>query len=1492
VTKESQGKQIVKDSQYIAQAMGDGAEAKVEVTHIHQYTGCLPTGAPFQAPPLPPHFIPRPEVSNALKSRLLTDETPAPGVPFDRAHGVLVVSAIHGLGGIGKSVLAAALAHDPQVQERFPDGVLWATLGQEPDLLSLLSAWVQALGDYDFRPTTLEAASAHLRTLLHDKAALLVVDDVWDPEHTLPFKTGGPRCQVLITTRRADVADEVGADLYQLDVMTLEQSLGLLTARLGRTLEETERDEALRLAEAVGYLPLALELAATRIARGVAWEALREALEEEIARLDALEGPRARRTGLKLEASFNLSLDALRAENEEAWRAFAWLGVLPEDVAVTAPMAATLWEMDQTEAAETLELLWNDALLLPGSPVRIGEGRWSGYRLHDLLHDSARRLLTAPPEPRRARDLPGLGLTLLEAHAHLLARYQAQTQDGLWHTLPDDGYVHAHLAWHLERAGWTDELRALLREETPAGRNGWYEARERLGQTADFLSDLDRSWRAAERADAEATASGALAPHLGDQVRCALCQASINSLAANIPPELLAALVENGIWTPAQGLTYARQMPGELSRSKALTALALHLPAELMGEALAAARGIAEGLRRAETLAGLAPHLPVELMGEALAAARGIEDEGWRVYALAGLAPHLPAGLLGEALAAVRRIKVEWIRTDALVGLAPHLPAGEREAVLAETLAVAREVANERIRADALRGLAPHLPVELMGEALAAARGIEDEEDRAEALVGLAPHLPVGEREAVLGEALAAARGVANERWQAETLAELAPHLSPGLLGEALVAALGIEDEEDRAEALVGLAPHLPAELMGEALTAARGIVDERWRAEALVGLAPHLPVGEREAVLAKALAAAQGVAEGRIYELEGRPEKGLFHRFWAAIWHVFRRKTLKRTLESSEMMAPLQDLHAPVTDDESRAVALAGLAPHLSAELMGEALAAARGIAEGLRRAETLAGLAPHLPVELMGEALAAGIADGRWRVEALAGLAPHLPPGLLGEALAVARGIAQEESRAEALAGLAPHLPVELLGEALAAARGIADERWRAEALARLAPHLPVELMGEALATAWGTEDEGWRVYALVGLAPHLPAGLLGEALAAVRRIKVGWILAYALVGLAPHLPAELMGEALAAARGIEDKRDRASALTGLAPHLPTDLLGEALAVAREVANERIRANALRGLAPHLPVELMGEALATARGTEDEGWRVEALAGLAPHLPTGLLGEALAVAREAANERIRANALRGLAPHLPAGEREAVLGEALAAARGIEDEEDRAEALVGLAPHLPAGEREAVLGEALAAARGMKSEWSRAEALVGLAPHLPAGEREAVLGEALAAARGMKSEWSQIFTLVELAPHLPAGEREVWLAEALAATREMKYEESRAEALAALAPHLPAELMGKALVATRRMVNERRRAAALAALAPYLAAFPRPALGRWWLEEQQGANLLHFLARRMRRNLLADLAALAPVIHALGDEDAIAETFRAIQDVGRWWP
>jgi hypothetical protein len=1163
-------------------------------------------GAPYQWPPLPAHYVRRPGEEGRLAADLLRDGE-GPGV---------VVSAVFGLGGIGKSTLAAAVAQHPEVLSRFPDGVLWATLGQTPEVASLLGGWIRDLGDHEFRPADLRSASGRLRQLLAERAVLLVVDDAWGSEHVEPFRAGGPRCRLMVTTRRATIADDLGAIRHELDVLDPKQAVELLASRLQRPLQDEEQEQARRLAEAVGRLPLALELAGVRVARGVAWEELLRALEREVATLEALEDPARRRQGMaRLEASFHLSLRALRQKDEGAWHCFVWLGVLPDDTTLAAPMAA-LWDIgDPEEADGVLEYLWGEALLQPAPPVQVGGRQWRAYRVHDLLHDCARRLLTGLVTPGRPGEMAGLGLTWAEAQGRLLERYRGRTQGGQWHTLPADGYIHGRLSWHLERAGRAEELHLLLREETAEGRNGWFEADERLGQPTTFAEDVARAWKLADDAFRQGRESG-----FALQCRYGLVTASLNSLAGNLAPELLEALVRHGLWPVEQALLYARRTPTPEQKAAALRGLVpLVGPREqlsVLTEALRATGAIRSEKHRANALAGLAPHLPPELLGEALQGARDIGDEGSRALALVRLAPHLPEGLRGPVLAegfqVARAIGGDWFRARALAGLAPHLPPG----LLGEALQAAWEIGDEGSRAEALAGLVPYLPEGLRGpalpEALQGARDIGDVGDRALALARLAPHLPPE----LLGEALQAARDIGDERSRAKALAGLAPHLPEGLRGPALADAL-LAAQRGRALALARLAPHLPPNLLAEALQAARDIGDERSRAKALAGLAPHLPEGLRGPALADALLAARDIG-----------------------------------------------------DKGGRARALAELAPHLPEGLLGEALQTARAVRHEGSRARALAQLAPHLPPGLLGEALQAAweIGDEGSRAEALAGLVPYLPEGLRGpalpEALRGARDIGDVGDRARALAGLAPHLPEGLRGPALAdallAARAISDEGSRALALASLAPHLPPDLRGPALAdgllAARAVRHEGGRALALAGLAPHLPDCLRGPALA----------------------------DTLLAARAISDEGGRALALAELAPHLPPEQLAGALRAARAISDEGGRAGALAGLAPHLPPELLGEALQAARALRHEWGRAATLVGLASGLPPNLLAEALQAARDIGDEWSRAKALAGLAPHLPEGLRGPALADALLAAQAIESERHRTEALAELAPHL----------------------------------------------------------------------------------------------------------------------------------------------------------------------------------------------------------------
>ncbi|PZV02223.1 MAG: hypothetical protein DCF32_15265 [Leptolyngbya sp.] len=1255
---------------------------------------------PLQMPPLPEHFVERPEYQQAVRDCLLSTDP--------KVFGTLVVSAIYGLGGIGKSVLAAKLAHEEAIQARFSDGILWATLGQSPDILPLLSGWIQALGDTDYKPTAIESASVHLRTLLYDKKALLVVDDVWHPEHLEPFRVGGNDCCVLVTTREARIPE---AHRYNLDVMSSDQALALMTQKLSEPLREIETQQALAFANRVGYLPLALELAATQIEEGVSWAELFEDFQSEVVRLETLDiysqddiPDDAKRRKYSLLACFNLSLKQLSIEQ---LRQFAWLGIVPEDVNLTQEMATTLWQVTSRQAGAILRLFSAKALLLPGAK-QVGGQR--AYRLHDLMHDLAQRLLTSPPHPAQNGDLPGLGLTKAEAHNQLLERYRAKTQNGQWHTLADDGYIYASLTWHMEQSKRPDAIHQLLRETNGLGRNGWYDACDAIGKPAGFVNDLARAWRAAEsRYEADPETALALL------FRYALIRTSLNSLASNVPAELLGALVKHQLWQPAQGLAYSQQTQDPWQRAECISELVPYLPESLLPEVLETIHQIHDAAYRSFALSKLVARFPAH-WPEVLSAISQIQDRCggdrygrrgflYRARALHELAKQLPPDLLPEALEMARQIGDESDRAWALRELAKHLPPE----LLLEALEVTRQISDESSRGSALSGLGQQLPPELLPEALEMARQISDESSRASALIGLAKQIPE-----LLPEALEVTRQISDESSRALALIGLAKQI-PELLPEALEVTRQISDESSRALALIGLAKQIP-ELLPEALEVTRQISDESSRALALIGLAKQLiPPG----LLPEVLVMTHQISRG-------------YYRTWAL-------SELANQLPPELLPKALAMTHQ-ISSESSRATVLSELAKHLPPELLPEVLTVTRQISSESSRATALGELAKQLP-ELLPEALEVThqISSESSRATVLSELAKQLPE-LLPEALEVIRQISSESDRARALSKLANQLPPELLPKALAMTRQISDEFYCDIALCELANQLPPELLPEALEVTRQISSEHYRAMALRELAKQLPELLL-EALEVTRQISSEPARAWALRELAKQLP-ELLPEALEVTRQISNESDRARALRELAKQLP-ELLPEALEVTRQISNESDRARALRELAKQLP-ELLPEALEVTRQISNESDRARTLSELAKQLPPELLPEALEVTRQISNESDRARALRELAKQLPE-----LLPEALEVTRQISSESGRAVTLSELANQLPE-----LLPEALEVTRQISDESRRARALRELAKQLPLE----LLPEALEVTRQINDESNCAIALRELAKRLPS--------------------------------------------------------------------------------------------------------------------------------------
>jgi nucleoside phosphorylase len=214
---------------------------------------------PGGPPASPEIFLGRDEDMSALKERL------GIGKRQDGSNPVQVLTAVRGWPGIGKTATATVLARDPDIIAAFPDGVLWTSLGHSPNLLSELATWGRALGTDDvLRAPTLKEATALLAALLRNNKMLLIVDDVWEVEHVVPFQHArGGDSALLITTRQLGVVSGLSLSseaIYNLPALTEDRALELLRI-LAPSVVAEHPSECLKLVQDIECLPLALHVA-------------------------------------------------------------------------------------------------------------------------------------------------------------------------------------------------------------------------------------------------------------------------------------------------------------------------------------------------------------------------------------------------------------------------------------------------------------------------------------------------------------------------------------------------------------------------------------------------------------------------------------------------------------------------------------------------------------------------------------------------------------------------------------------------------------------------------------------------------------------------------------------------------------------------------------------------------------------------------------------------------------------------------------------------------------------------------------------------------------------------------------------------------------------------------------------------------------------------------------------------------------------------------
>lgn len=883
----------------------------------------------------------------------------------------------------------------------------------------------------------------------------------------------------------------------------------------------------------------------------------------------------------------------------------------------------------------------------------------------------------------------------------------------------------------------------------------------------------------------------------------------------------------------------------------------------------------------------LSASLPPELLADCVAA---------RVMPLA----------LGLVLARQKQKARE--RALALAALIPVAPAVERPALVAEAFDLALPILDEA--PEALLALVDYLPPGLAARAAESVARADQIDNREVELARLANRLPEAEAAPLRQQALAIARHLGR---------------GPQALPAALLALLPYLPEAERQDTAAQIFDYLPA-------------IDEAdERARVLHGLSAYVPAGDRPALLAEALAAAQSVEwdEVRAETLIG---------VVAALPPDLQDQARASLAEDFERAAAVPHMAIKGSDEAIRAhqVMVWGdmvekYAFCLPTDKVEQLLAAAWKVDRPAVRAQALAALAQRLaPAEgrALLEQVVAGIdaeSGEQDREDMLERVADKLPPDLAPAALAAARSLSDPSDRARLLQRLAARLPAEAragaLADALAAARALQDEPERARALAALARQLPQPQRAETLAAAWRVAQaipaEDNRLAEVTRLAAHpLPEAVLDEMLALLAASANDVYRADALAALAPQLAGARLEAALAATRKMW-RQGQSEPLLALAARLPpteaAEVYAEAATAAAAIEHPGTRAQALMRVAHNVPAEMqqaaVSEAVAAIRAVRHAYQRTPWLAEMAG-LADGdaarqqLLGEAFAALAEIPDQRMRAEALAKLAPRLPT----AALPAALEVAGALEGDYDRSTALVGLAPYLL---EEATWQAALSMARVMGFIDPHATALAALAATRPPAERGPLLDEALTVAGPLGSD-DLPRVLLQMAACLPPVERREVLDIAVAsieAEAPGQVTEAHAERLKALpeAERLP---YARQLVARIRaspigqpgLLSRVRAALPDAALAEALEsvwassdlATAMHAAPRFLPICQAGGldlfaaltRALHAFEHLPRGEFLPLLAELAPALAAAGGADAARFAARAILEIGMWWP
>jgi DNA-binding SARP family transcriptional activator len=366
-----------------------GVEPGAPLRHLEQR---ILRGESASGPPVPRQL---PAATSVLTGRdkLIGEICAEPARDDDSAGPVRVLV---GPGGVGKTTLALAAAH--RLAGSFPDGQLYADLRgtHDPpaDPHTVLGRLLRTLGvDGPGLPDDHDERVGMYRSLLARRRMLVVLDDAAGEEQVRPLLPTTPGSRALVTSRR-QLGALVGAARWSIPVLADDDAVALLAAVIGAERAAAEPDAAAEVVALCGNLPLAVCVAAARLAVHPEWtlDDFRSRLVQQWGRLDELAVG-----DLNVRASIELSYQALDEPLRDLLRrlglvlATSWPAWVAQEL---------IGEAAPGRAGRMLDRLVEVHLIEPAGRDAVGQPR---YRMHALIRDfAAERAATEDGDAERA----------------------------------------------------------------------------------------------------------------------------------------------------------------------------------------------------------------------------------------------------------------------------------------------------------------------------------------------------------------------------------------------------------------------------------------------------------------------------------------------------------------------------------------------------------------------------------------------------------------------------------------------------------------------------------------------------------------------------------------------------------------------------------------------------------------------------------------------------------------------------------------------------------------------------------------------------------------------------------------------------------------------------------------------------------------------------------------------------------------------------------